>query len=227
MAEQLTFDLPARAATGRGDFFVSPTNAVAVATVEAWRDWPLGRLALTGPAGAGKTHLAHVWAAQAGARIVAARALAAADGAALAAAPVAVEDADRIARDDAAERALFHLVNRMGETRQPLLLTGTEAPARWGIALPDLASRLEAMPVAAIGGPDDALLAAVLVKQFSDRQIAVAPDVIRYLVDRIPRSFAAARQVVDRLDRAALREGRAITRRLAARLLDNGDAEGE
>ncbi len=227
MAEQLTFELPARPALGRGDFFVSPANAVAVAAVEGWRDWPLGRLALGGPAGAGKTHLAHVWAALAGAAIVRAGGLAGADGAALAAAPLAVEDADRIAGDVAAERALFHLVNRMGETGQPLLLSGTQAPARWGVTLPDLASRLEATPVAGIGAPDDALLAAVMVKQFADRQIAVAPDVIRYLVDRMPRSFAAAGALVDRLDRAALREGRAITRRLALRLLDNDDAPGE
>ena len=227
MAEQLTFDLPARAALGRGDFFVSPANAVAVATVEGWRDWPLGRLALAGPAGAGKTHLAHVWAEQAGARILSARDLAGADGADLSSGPLAVEDAGRIAGDATAERALFHLINRMGETGQPLLMTGAEPPARWGVALPDLASRLQATHVAAIGAPDDVLLAAVMVKQFADRQLAVPPEVIRYLVDRMPRSFATAGEIVDRLDRAALREGRAITRRLAARLLDNGDGEGE
>lgn len=220
MPEQLTFDLPVRPALGREDFFVSPSNAMAVAALEEWQDWPLRRLVLTGPEGAGKTHLAHVWAALTRARIVPAGALADTGIAALAEAPVVVEDADRLAGNRSAEEPLFHLVNRMAETGQPLLLTAQAAPARWPLALPDLASRLHAAQVAEIAPPDDALLSAVLVKQFRDRQIDVSPALIAYLTRHMPRSFRAAADLVAALDRAALAEGRAVTRPLATAVLD-------
>jgi len=227
MAEQLAFRLPARPALGRGDFFVSPANAAAVAVVSDDATWPRGKLALTGPEGAGKTHLAQVWATETGARIVAAADLPAADLPGLAAATrVAVEDADRAAETAAAEQALFHLHNLLLEGGGRLLLTGRTPPAHWPVALPDLKSRLAATATAALDAPDDALLAAVLVKLFADRQIAVAPPLVGYLVARIDRSFAAAHAIVDRLDRAALAEGRPVTRTLAARLLDNTSAPG-
>jgi chromosomal replication initiation ATPase DnaA len=222
MAEQLTFRLPARPALGRGDFFVSPANAAAVEVVAADGLWPLGKLALVGPEGSGKTHLVHVWAAETGARIVAARDLAEADLPGLAAPDrVAVEDADAALGAPGAERALFHLHNLLQAGGGRLLLTARTPPARWAVALPDLRSRVAGMTVAELARPDDALLAAVLVKLFADRQIAVAPPLVAYLAQRIDRSFAAARDVVDRLDRAALSEGRPVSRALAARLLDN------
>jgi chromosomal replication initiation ATPase DnaA len=225
MAEQLAFRLPARPALGRGDFFVSPANAAAVAVVSDDGGWPLGKLALVGPEGSGKSHLAHVWAAETGARIVTAAALARHDLPALAgAARVAVEDVDRAAGDAGAEEALFHLHNLLLSVGGRLLLTARQPPAHWRIALPDLKSRVAAVTVAELATPDDALLSAVLVKLFADRQIAVAPPLVAYLVPRIDRSFAAAREVVDRLDRAALSEGRPVTRSLAARLLDNPGA---
>jgi chromosomal replication initiation ATPase DnaA len=226
MAEQLTFRLPARPALGRGDFFVSPANATAVDLVSRDADWPLGKLALAGPEGAGKTHLAQVWATETGATIVAAADLPTADLPALAATRrVAVEDMDRTG-DPAAEEALFHLHNLLLAAHGRLLLTGRTPPAHWRIALPDLRSRLAATATAALDAPDDALLAAVLVKLFADRQIAVAPPLVAYLVPRIDRSFAAAHAIVDRLDRAALAEARPVTRALAQRLLDNPDPEG-
>lgn len=222
MAEQLAFRLPARPALGRDDFFVSPANAAAVGVVSQDADWPDGKLALVGPEGSGKTHLAHVWAAETGARVVAAADLAAADLPALAAAGrVAVEDVDRMAGDAGAERALFHLHNLLRQGGGRLLLTARMPPARWRVALPDLASRVAGMTVAELAAPDDALLSAVLLKHFADRQIAVAPPLVAYLAARIDRSFAAARDAVERLDRAALSEGRPVTRALAARLLDN------
>ncbi|MCF1708864.1 DnaA/Hda family protein [Tabrizicola sp. J26] len=221
MIRQLAFDLPSRVALGREDFFVSPSNALAVAAVGSWRDWPGARMLLLGAAGSGKTHLAHVWEAEAGARIIAADALTRCDPNELAEGPLAVEDADRIAGDSAAETTLFHLMNLTLAQRQPLLLTAEHAPRDWGLCLPDLLSRAQAFPVARLEPPDDALLAAVLVKLFSDRQITVAPTLIPYLVSRMDRSFAAAHDLVAALDARSLAEGRPITRQLAAPLLDS------
>ena len=142
MAQQLGLDLPSVPALGRADFLVAPSNAVAVAMIERWRDWSGGKLMLTGPEGAGKTHLAHVWAGLSNGHIVSARDLAGSDIPALAGAPVAVEDVPEIAGDPVAETALFHLHNLALAEGHALLLTGTGAPGHWGITLPDLTSRL-------------------------------------------------------------------------------------
>ncbi len=216
MPRQLTFDLPVRPALGRGDFFVSEANALALARVDATESWPLGKLALTGPEGSGKTHLAHVWAEETGGQVIGPDALSILDIAGLAT-PVAVDDADRLPRD--AETALFHLHNHLQSARLPLLVIGRTAPARWDIALPDLKSRLDATDVVRIDAPDDALLAAVLVKLFADRQLLVAPHLIDWLLPRIERSFGFAQRLVAALDREALAEGRAVTRPIAARVL--------
>lgn len=218
MAEQLTFDLTVRPSLDRGDFFVSPANALAVARLDDPAGWPLGKLVLVGPEGAGKTHLAHVWAESAGARVLSSSDLATLDIGALDA-PVAVDDADRLPPQ--AETALFHLHNRLSDLGLPLLLTARDAPARWTVALPDLKSRMQGTDLARIEAPDDALLAAVLVKLFADRQIRVGPRVIAWLTVRIGRSFAEARDAVEKLDRAALAHGRAVTPQLAAEILDN------
>lgn len=220
MTGQLSFDLPVRRALGREDFFVAPANALALALIDTWPDWPGRKLALSGPAGSGKTHLAHVWAERADARIVAARDLAASDIPALAAGSVAVEDVPQVAGDPAGEQALFHLHNLVLAEGHSLLLTGIAPPRRWGLRLPDLASRVEGAHGAVLEPPDDALLFAVIAKLFADRQVDPAADVIPYLVRRIERSFDAARRAVDALDARALSEGRAVTRPLAARTLD-------
>ncbi|MFP4274532.1 MAG: chromosomal replication initiator DnaA [Paracoccaceae bacterium] len=220
MTRQLSFDLPVRPALGREDFFVSQANSVAVAVIESWRSWAGGKLVLIGPRGAGKTHLAHVWAGLSGATLLPAAALPGADIPALARAPVAVEDADRIAGDPAAEAALFHLHNLALAEGAALLLTGQSPPTRWGVALPDLASRLQATQVARLDPPDDALLSALLAKLFADRQLWPSPETIAYLTRRIERSFDAAQQVVADLDRAALAEQRPVSRALASKVLD-------
>lgn len=220
MAEQLSFDLPVKPALGRGDFFISPANALAVAVIDRWESWPEGKLALSGPAGSGKTHLTHVWAAMSGATILPATALPEADLATLADGPVAIEDVPDIANDTAAQTALFHLHNLLRASAQPLLLTGRGAPAHWGLSLPDLQSRVAAAHHSALEPPDDSLLAAVLAKLFADRQVTPRPDVIPYVITRMDRSFAAAAEIVDRLDRVALAESRALSRPLAIRLLD-------
>ncbi len=215
MSRQLAFDLPGLQAMTREDFFVAPSNALALQAVEDWKNWPGRKLLLVGPDGAGKTHLAHVWAALADAVILPAGTLAQTDVAGLAGRAVVVEDADRIG---AAEAQLFHLHNLV-TTTGALLLTARTPPRDWGLRLPDLTSRMQATPIARLDAPDDALLSAVLVKLFADRQVAVPANLIPYLVSRMPRSIGAARALVAALDARALAAGRPITRALAGEVL--------
>lgn len=223
MIRQLAFDLPAREAWRREDFFPSPANAAALAAVDDWRNWPGGKLVLTGPKGSGKTHLARLWAAEAGAALLPAADLTTADLPALSAhGAVAVEDAETAAGNPQAEAAFFHLHNLVTQSGH-LLVTASLPPRDWGLALPDLASRLQAAALARIEAPDDALLSAVLIKLFADRQITVPPALIPYLVARMERSIDAARAIVAALDARALAEGRPITRQLAADLLGSTD----
>jgi chromosomal replication initiation ATPase DnaA len=212
---QLAFDLAGKVAFAREDFFISPANAQALATVDAWHTWPSGKMLIVGPKGAGKTHLAHLWAHAAGGTVIAADDLAQADLTRLPQA-VAVDDADRVV----AEEALFHLHNLVTQAGS-LLLTSTTPPRDWGLHLPDLFSRMQATAITRLEAPDDALLAAVLVKLFADRQIAVQPTLISYLVMRMDRSLGAAQTLVATLDARALAAGRAITRALAADVLDS------
>ena len=226
MSEQLSFDLPAKPALGRDDFFVAPSNAMAVALIDPAFAWPSGKLVLSGPKGSGKTHLAHVWAKESGARVVPAQTLSEADVPMLASGPVAIEDVPEIAEDALAQKALFHLHNMVLTHGHRLMLTGRPAPNLWGLGLADLQSRVQAATHAAMDAPDDALLAVVLAKLFNDRQITPKPDVIPYLVGRMDRSFAAAQAVVDQLDRLALAEQRTLSRALAIRMMAN-DRERE
>ncbi|WP_151719211.1 P-loop NTPase family protein [Gemmobacter serpentinus] len=219
MNRQLAFDLPARAALRREDFFPSPANALALATLETSEAWPQRRMLLIGPAGSGKTHLAHIWAAGAGAALMEGAALASADIDRRSQTAVVLEDAEAVAGDPRAEAALFHLHNRLAERRLPLLLTASLPVRDWGLQLPDLISRLQAVAVTRIEPPDDALLTAVLVKLFADRQLAVPPALIGWLTLRMDRSLAAARDLVAQLDAEALARGGPVTRALAAEIL--------
>lgn len=207
MPRQLTFDLPPRPAMGRDDFFVSAANAAAVAQIDAWPDWPAGKLVLTGGDGAGKTHLAHVWAAQTGARIVGAAQIPDVD---LTAPPPAlvVEDCTAVAGRPEAEEALFHLHNALAQAGAPLLLTARNAPSRWGLWLPDLASRMAQAGLAHINPPDDQLLMMVLVKQAADRNMALTPTMLTRITPRIPRDFATVAALVRRIDALALSQKR-------------------
>ena len=205
MPRQLVLDLPFRAAMGRADFFVTGANAAAVSGVEGWRDWPGGKMLLLGPAGAGKTHLAHVFASLSGAVILPATDLSTGDPAALADAPaLAVEDADTIAGDGPAEEALFHLHNACADRGAALLVTATTPPQRWGLALPDLQSRMQQAGQLTLAPPDDALLAAVLVKLSADRQMALTPRLVAYILPRIDRSLDVVQRFVTALDAEAL-----------------------
>jgi chromosomal replication initiation ATPase DnaA len=225
MAEQLGFDLPSRTALGRDAFFVSPANAMALALVDSWPNWPASKLVLSGPSGSGKTHLAHVWADISGALIIDATDVAHADIPALAHHPVAVENVPMISGNLAAQTALFHLHNLVLAEGNTLLLTGAAPGALWGLELPDLMSRLQGTNEAALSPPDDALLSAVLVKLLADRQLNPKPDLIPYLLTRMDRSFAAAIDITRRLDVASLALKRPVTRSLAAQVLDKPDPD--
>lgn len=218
MATQLSFDLPSKTALGREDFFVSSANALAVAMMSA-TSWPGNKLVLSGPAGAGKTHLAHVWAAETGGRIVQAAALRFDDVPDLAKGPVAVENVPLIVPDLQQQKTLFHLHNLVLAEGHTLLMTGRDAPKSWALPLADLQSRVEGAHHVALEYPDDALLGAVLTKLFTDRQLNPGPEVIAYLVKHMDRSFETAARVVDQLDNLALTEKRDITRALAIRVL--------
>ncbi len=215
MIRQLAFDLPNPEAMTRDHFFVAPSNALALETVDQWQGWPGRKLLLVGPEGSGKTHLAHVWAALVDAVILQAEDLAKADVASLSGRAVVVENAERIG---GAEAQLFHLHNLV-TTTGALLLTARTPPRDWGLTLPDLVSRMQATAIAQIDRPDDALLSAVLVKLFADRQVAVPTNLIPYLISRMPRSIGAARVLVAALDARALAAGRPITRALAGEIL--------
>jgi chromosomal replication initiation ATPase DnaA len=220
---QLPLDLSHQVGRSRDDLVVSAANADAAALIDRWPDWPSPVVVLAGPPGAGKTHLAEIWRAQAGADSVPAGRLGADAVAAASLRPVLVEDADAGRLD---ENGLFHLINAVRAAGTGLLLTARRFPAAWGVRLPDLASRLKAAATVEIHEPDDLLLAGVITKLFADRQVEVEPHVVQFLVRRIERSLATAIRVVDRLDRAALEQKSRITRTLAAQTLSAHD-EGQ
>ncbi len=205
------------------DFLVAPCNAEAAGWIERWPDWPLATLVIHGPEACGKTHLAEIFLALTKGRLAAAADLDRLDPLALAAGASAVV-VERAGAEltASAEQAFFHLLNAAREAGATVLITAREPVARWPVRLPDLRSRLLAAAAVAIGAPDDALLGAVLVKQFRDRQIAIDGSVVTYVLPRLERSFAAVRDFVASADHVALVENRAITVRLARELLEGG-----
>jgi chromosomal replication initiation ATPase DnaA len=207
--EQLPLDLPVRSAMNAAGFVVSTSNHDAVAWVDRWPDWPNGILAVYGPPGCGKTHLAHVWQEKSAARFLGPSAL------------EQLPQGENLILDGIRlpEEHLFHLINHVRAQRSSLLILDREPPARWAVRLPDLASRLAGVPAVTVLAPDDTLLAAVLAKHFADRQVDVAPEVITYLVKQIERSFIAAETMARRLDREAMARRGAITIKLARDLL--------
>jgi chromosomal replication initiation ATPase DnaA len=220
-ATQLVLDLAVRPALGVDDFFISASNAVAVATIDGWPDWPHWAIAITGPAMSGKTHLASVWRMKSGADSVQAAML---DETAI----------DKLLRHKALivenleegvgnETALFHVLNTAREHQLSVLVTSRTAPGDLAIALPDLRSRLRALPVAALENPDENLLRCVLIKHFSDRQLLVEPHVVTYMMRHMARSMHAAHEAVAEIDRRALQTHRRVTRGLAAEVLKQTD----
>jgi chromosomal replication initiation ATPase DnaA len=216
---QLAFALPHAESLSRDNFLEGPANAAGLALIDSWPDWPSRIMLLVGPEGSGKSHLAAIWAEQAGARSISAHALTpAAVPGALATGALVVDD---LKPSDFDDRALFHLMNLAREDEAFVLITARVPPSAFEIELRDLRSRLRAVPTVALLPPDDALFRALIVKFCADRQLAVDESVVSYLATRIERSFAAARQAVELLDSEALRQGRPVTRALAADLLRN------
>ena len=215
-----------RPALGLDDFLVAPPNADAVAWIDRWPDWPGPALVICGAEGAGKTHLVNVFLNATRGRLLEPAALArdeldtlVADARAL-----AIDGLDgHLSENTDLEEAVLHLYNLAREADVKLLVTARTPPARWKVGLKDLSSRLNATPVALISPPDDALLAAILVKQFGDRQITVGQEVIAYMMSRMTRSFEGARRLVESVDRLALSEKRAVTVPLVRRVLDESN----
>lgn len=214
---QLAFALPHAESLSRDDFLEGSANAEALGLIDSWPDWPNRVMLLAGPEGSGKSHLAAIWAEEAGARSTMAHALTAATvPGALATGAVVVED---LIPDSFDERALFHLLNLAREDGAYVLVTARIAPVAMEIALRDLRSRLRAVPVVQLKAPDDHLFRALIVKFCADRQMSIDENVVSYIASRIERSFVAARRTVELLDSEALRLGRPVTRALAAELL--------
>ncbi|MFT0892615.1 AAA family ATPase [Pseudochelatococcus sp. G4_1912] len=224
---QLPLDLPVDTRLEAEDFLVGPANTHAYAMIESWPAWPDTLLRLIGPEGSGKTHLASIWAQRAGASVVSIADVTTDKVEALAAQnALVIEDADQMPRD---EHALFHLLNVMrrknASSGASMLITARTKPEEWGLVTPDLLSRLRLSPSVAIDAPDDALLRAVLVKLFVDRQLLVDTSVVEALGRRMERSLAAAGALVEMLDREALSHSRRITRVFALSMLDRWEEE--
>lgn len=211
MSAQLTLPLSLPERYGREAFLVSPANRSAVAFLDSWPDWPVPAAALWGPAGSGKTHLAHAWAAKTGAVVLAGGALA---SDALPPGAVVVEDVGD-GLDEEGERSLFALF----EQRHPLLLTARATPEEWPARLPDLLSRFRALLSFSLWAPDDALLEALAKKLFTDRQLIVSDAVAKEIVCALERSPAAVRDFVARADATALARKRPVTLPLVRDLL--------
>ncbi|MEL6966556.1 MAG: hypothetical protein AAGM04_04160 [Pseudomonadota bacterium] len=214
MEKQLSLHLPLAVGSARDDLVVTPANARAVSFFDDWPNWPTQLAILAGPVGAGKTHLATIWAESAGAEFRAPETTS--DEPPDVSGNIVVEGLQQGAFS---EVWLFHLINAARATGHTMLLTSRRWPADWGVALPDLRSRLRAAHLVELNEPDDDLLRGVLVKLFADRQVLVQPAVVDYLVVRMERSLACAQALVARLDGLALSQRRAVTRTLAAQAL--------
>lgn len=214
--QQIPLDLGARSAHGLEDFLLGPENRDAVGWIDRWPEWPAPTLIMSGPAACGKTHLAAVWREKTHAVNIIPDMLVKASAEQIASKGeyLVLDGIDPWLGEREAEETLFHLYNIFKEEQRSFLMTMRMAPAHIDFAIPDLASRLRAAPVATIQPPDDTLLASILIKLFSDRQMVVSNDVIKYILPRMERSFSAARDLVEKADVKALSNKQKISTRL-------------
>lgn len=217
--QQLPFDLGHREAFAREDLWVTGANADAVAWIDKWPGWGAPALVVYGPPASGKTHLARVWQKASGAIDVTAETLDGLRGANDFPGAAIIDDAERFIGAEETETALFHAYNRAKEEGAHLLLTAERAPREWNFTIADLKSRVMAAPAVAIAAPDEPLMAVVLAKLFSDRQIFVSQDVVHFILPRVERSFAALRALAAEIDRKALAEKRPVTIPLVREIL--------
>ena len=219
--EQIPFNLGHRHAYGREDFFVSNSNREAVAWLDKWPDWPAPALIIFGAPASGKTHLLQVWKKEAAAKEILLQELVTEtiDQIIGTSQTVIIDNVSQAMGKKDKEEALFHLYNLMLERKGHLLVTASIPIREWPVLLPDLKSRLRAAPSVAVNPPDDDLIAVVLTKLFSDRQIFVSQEVIQFILPRIERSFLTIRHLVDKIDHKALSEKRAVTIPLVREIL--------
>jgi chromosomal replication initiation ATPase DnaA len=223
-AKQIPLDLAGRPALGREDFLIGPSNADAVAWIDRWPNWPAPLLIISGPAASGKSHLAAVWREKTEAAIVEPEALRFETAEEIAARgnTIVIDGLDLLIGMREAETTLFHLYNIFKEERRHFLVTTRLNISATDFVVADLASRMRAAPLATIRSPDDMLLGSVLIKLFSDRQLNVGNDVVKYILPRMERSFGAARELVARIDTLALAQKRAVSIPLARDALLEG-----
>jgi chromosomal replication initiation ATPase DnaA len=214
-SHQMVLDLSHRQALGRDDFLVTQSNAAAVALIDDWPHWPSYGVIIIGPPGSGKSHLTEVWRNQSGAQHCRS------DELTIETVPELLERKTLAVEvlDNTNERAFFHLLNVAKQESCHILLTAREPPKFWGLQIPDLLSRLNALPIVSILPPDDALLRGVLVKLFADRQINVDEATITFMLVRMPRSLQSAREIIAEIDRKAMTEKAEITKNFVAKVL--------
>jgi len=222
-ARQIPFDLGARPAYGRNDFQIGQSNAAAVGWIDRWPEWMAPVLILQGPAASGKSHLVAVWQEKSKAQRINPEWLTtkSADEIFSMGQALVIDGLDPWLGDREAETTLFHLYNMLKEEQKTMMITMRMAPSATDFVIPDLSSRFRAAPSVAIHAPDDMLLASVLVKLFSDRQLTVPSDVITYLLPRMERSFSAAQELVKCADQRALSEKRKISIPLMRQVLSD------
>lgn len=214
---QFAIDFKLPTSYSPADFALSDANRLAYDWVMRWPGWDSPTMAISGPPACGKTHLASIWAQKAGAAILPPSAVTGAPAELFAESDALAIDGDWPETPD--ETALFHLLNYVRNEGKSLLLTHREPPARWPVALPDLASRLKALPHVAILPADDELLRILIMKQCADRQLSISPDIVAYILKHADRSAQAASSLIARLDSASLQQGRTITLPFVSKIL--------
>jgi chromosomal replication initiation ATPase DnaA len=210
------------------NYLQSPQNEAARTALETWTTWPGGVMALVGEAGAGKSHLGNMWAARANAPLL--------EGSQL--------DLDAVERlceagpiramieqaDQCDQTALFALLTRLENAGGAVLLIAQTPPAVWPFALPDLRSRLASVSVTSLRAPEPEILARLIVRQSAARGYKIDEAASSYLAQRIPRTFAATRDIVlcmDEVNRPSLKSPLALAQRALQALYARDDYEDE